>query len=209
MEDAQKKAKLARMPIADIELVMMALAAMLSAQQFPCKVDNWEGPPSSSRTWITWRTAFRLAHIKRQHQILASGGGQPLGRALAAIQAPPIIDRLKSALDNLALAATNNSAMLQQLTAANLVLTAAATMLTAANKKLMDAAANWGGRPTPARTTPRTPAVGGRVTQKPFPGSYCWTHGHWVSKNHTSATCGSRALGHKDTATAADMMGGS
>ena len=35
MEDAQKKAKRAGMPIADVELVMMALAAVLTTQHFP------------------------------------------------------------------------------------------------------------------------------------------------------------------------------
>jgi hypothetical protein len=35
MEDAQKTAKQAGMPIADIELVMMASAAVLTAQHFP------------------------------------------------------------------------------------------------------------------------------------------------------------------------------
>jgi hypothetical protein len=41
LEDAQKKAKRAGMPIADIELIMMALAAVLAAQHFPRKVDDW------------------------------------------------------------------------------------------------------------------------------------------------------------------------
>jgi hypothetical protein len=80
------------MPVADVKLVMMALAAVLVAQHFPCKVDNWEGLPPSSGTWTVWKTAFRLAHVKRQRQILASGGSQPLGRALAVIPAPPTID---------------------------------------------------------------------------------------------------------------------
>ncbi len=35
IEDAQKKAKQAGMPIADMELVMMALAVILAAQHFP------------------------------------------------------------------------------------------------------------------------------------------------------------------------------
>ncbi len=34
------------MPIADIKLIMIALAAVLAAMQFPCKVDNWEGLPT-------------------------------------------------------------------------------------------------------------------------------------------------------------------
>jgi hypothetical protein len=41
MEDAQKKTKRAGMPIADVELVMMASAAVLAAQHFPCKVTDW------------------------------------------------------------------------------------------------------------------------------------------------------------------------
>jgi hypothetical protein len=77
-EDAQKKAKRAGMPIADVELVMMASAAVLFAQHFPCKVDDWEGLPTTARTWLAWKTAFRLAHLKRQRQILALGGGNHL-----------------------------------------------------------------------------------------------------------------------------------
>jgi hypothetical protein len=50
LEDAQKKAKGAGMPIANIELVMMgALATVLASQHLPCEVDNWEGLPSISR----------------------------------------------------------------------------------------------------------------------------------------------------------------
>ena len=75
LEDAQKKAKRAGMPIADIELVMMASEAVLAAQYFPLEVDDWEGLPSSARMWSAWKMAFRLAHVKRQHQILALGGG--------------------------------------------------------------------------------------------------------------------------------------
>ncbi len=62
------------MPIADIELVMMASAAILAAQHFPHKVNNWEGLPSASLMWMVWKTAFCLAHVKRQQQILALGG---------------------------------------------------------------------------------------------------------------------------------------
>jgi hypothetical protein len=75
LEEAQKKAKRAGMPIADIELVMMALAAVLTVQHFPRKVDNWEGLPANSHSWVEWKMAFRLTHLKRQHQILALGWG--------------------------------------------------------------------------------------------------------------------------------------
>ncbi len=65
LKDAQKKAQRAGMPIiADIELVMMASAAVLAAQHFPCKADDWEGLPTAARTWTAWKTAFCLAHLK-------------------------------------------------------------------------------------------------------------------------------------------------
>jgi hypothetical protein len=66
MEDAQKKTKQAGMPIANVELVMMALAAVLAAQRFPREVDNWEGLPAGSCTWQAWKVAFCLAYLKRQ-----------------------------------------------------------------------------------------------------------------------------------------------
>jgi hypothetical protein len=40
MEDTQKTAKQAGMPIADVKLVMMALVAVLAAQHFPREVNN-------------------------------------------------------------------------------------------------------------------------------------------------------------------------
>jgi hypothetical protein len=199
LEDAQKKAKRAGMPIADVELVMMASAAVLAAQHFPREVDDWEGLPAASRTWSAWKTAFRLAHLKRQRQILASGGGEPLRGAHGVTPAglPPTMDRLESALDNLALAAMNDKTVLEQLTAANLALTSTVATLTATNKKLADKAKS---------VTPGTP---GKVPKHPHPGNYCWTHGHRVSKDHTSATCGNKAAGHKDDATLSNTMGGS
>ena len=200
LEDAQKKAKRADMPIADVELVMMASAAVLAAQHFPREVDDWEGLPAASRTWTAWKTAFRLAHLKRQRQILASGGGEPLGGAHGVMPAghPPTMDRLESALDNLALAATNNRTVLEQLTAANLALTTTVATLTATNKKLAE-----------GKAKSVTPGTHKSPSKSPHPGNYCWTHGHRCSKEHTSATCGNKAAGHKDDATLSNTMGGS
>jgi hypothetical protein len=184
MEHAQKKAKRAGMPIADVELVMMASAAVLAAQHFPREVDDWEGLPAVDRTWRAWKVAFRLTHLKHQRQLQASGGGELLGGAHSVLPAPAAtIDRLRTALDNLALAAANDTTVLQQLTAANLALATFNATLTAANKKLSEALAKV---PT---TTPRTPGTPWLPNKgKPFPGNYCWTHGYRISQLHTSAT---------------------
>jgi hypothetical protein len=205
MEDAQKKAKRAGMPIANVELVMMASAAVLVAQNFPREVDDWEGLPAVDRTWRAWKVALRLAHLKRQRQLQASRGGEPLGGAHSVLPAPAsTIDRLGTALDNLALAAANDTTVLQQLTLANLALTTSNAMLTAANKKISEALAKV------LTTTPHTPGTPRPPNKgKPFPGNYCWTHGHRISQLHMSATCNNKAEGHKDTATSSNTMGGS
>jgi hypothetical protein len=77
-------------------------------------------------------------------------------------------------------------------------------MLTAANKKLSEALVKV---PTTTPSTPGTPRAPNKG--KPFPGNYCWFHGHRISQLHTSATCGNKAEGHKDAATASNTMGGS
>jgi hypothetical protein len=207
MKDAQKKAKRAGMPIANVELVMMALVAALAAQHFPCEVDNWEGLPARSCMWQAWKVAFRLAQLKHQRQLQALGGHKPLGGANAVIPtAAPNMEHIDKALENLALVALNDTTVLQQLTAANLALTALVTLLTAVNKILADALA-WskggtmlGAVPAPAKNC---------LTNKPFPGNYCWAHGHRVNQAHTSATCSCKAVGHKDNATTANTMGSS
>ncbi len=113
--------------------------------------------------------ASRLAHLKCQRQLQALGGGEPLGGAHTVIPtAAPTVDRIGTALKNLALAALNDTTILQQLTAANLALTASVTLLTAANKKLADALAWNKGGTAPAAA----PAMGkGCLTYKPFPGN--------------------------------------
>ncbi len=75
MENTQKKTKCAGMPIANVELVMMALVVVLVSQHFPSKVDNWEGLPANTRTWSAWKVAFCLAHLKHQCKLQALGGG--------------------------------------------------------------------------------------------------------------------------------------
>jgi hypothetical protein len=205
MEDTQKKAKHAGMPIANVELVMMALAAVLAAQHFPRKVDDWEGLPTTARTSSSWKVAFCLAHLKRQCQLQALGGGKPLGSSHFVTLVPTsTIDRISTALNNLVLVASNITTVLQQLTAANLVLMASVAFLMTVNKKLAEALGKKGVA-MPAKAT----GTGGPCsTDMPFPGNYCWTDELWVSQHHTNAICNNKATGHKDEATSANMMGG-
>ncbi len=108
--------------------------------------------------------AFCLAHLKCQRQLQAFGGGQPLGEAHLMTLAPAsTIDPICTALDNLALVASNNTTVLQQLTATNLALTASVASLTTANKKLAEALAKKGVA-TPAKAM----VLGVRIHQTPL-----------------------------------------
>jgi hypothetical protein len=120
--------------------------------------------------------------------------------------AGPAIGRLETALNNLALAASNNTGVLQQLTLANLALTATIGTLTAINKKLVDAAARAKGAPIAG--APIAVPPGERVQIPAHPRNYCWTHDHRISKEHTSATCTRKLTGHRNDATAANTLGG-
>ena len=155
------------MPIADIELVMMASGAVLAAQHFPCKVDEWKGRLAINHTWRAWKVEFCLAHLKRQRQLQASGGGEPLDGAHTVLPSPATtIDSLGTALDNLALMVANDTPVLQQLMAENLALIAANALLTAANKKLSEALAKVQATKSVTLGTPLPP-------NKSFPGHYC------------------------------------
>jgi hypothetical protein len=132
-----------------------------------------------------------------------------LGSAQAVLPTPAATsNRLGTALNNLALAAANNTTVLQQLTTSILALTTLVTTLTAANKNLAEALAK-ANLVSPPAAMPGMPRPA-QSTNTPFPaGNYFWTHGHQCSQHHMSATCGNKAVGHKDDATASNTMGGS
>ncbi len=127
--------------------------------------------------WRAWKVTFHLAHLKHQRQLQASRQVGPLGSVHAVLSAPSAtIDRLGTALNNLAIALANNTTVLQQRMASNLALTTMVTMLTKANKKLAEALAKA------KLTSPLAAMLGtpmpAQSTNTPFPGNYCWMHGH-------------------------------
>ena len=139
LEEAQKKAKRVGMPITNIKLAMMVFAAVLAVMHFPRKVDDWEGLPMTGHTRLAWKKGFHSTHLKCQRQILASWEESSMGECTVCF--PRIHRRRLIASRPHSTTWHNNTAMLQQLKAANLGITNSVTVVTATNKKLVDAAA--------------------------------------------------------------------
>jgi hypothetical protein len=139
MEEAQKKAKRAKLPILDIELAMYAVTSVLQSGDYKKETDKWEGRNASKKTWTEWKQAYLAAYARGINRQRAGATDEPFTRAANnTIPAVPtdVMDALTGSLDNLALAATSDKTAFQQLTAANLALTTTVSTLTIANKKL-------------------------------------------------------------------------
>ena len=221
LEDAQRKLARAHLPMTDDQLLAIASTAVLASQHFPRATDDWEARPRATKTWAHWKTQYRAAHTARKRQLLAAGTtgtGEPLGGHTHAANAaqldpnnlltPDAFTRLDGYLDNLANAATQEKTTLAQLIDNNASLTSTVTSLTTALASLTTAYTLLANGPPPAASAAKT-ASRSASSSKFEPGGYCWTHGYKVSKGHSSATCSNKSDGHKDTATRANIMGGS
>jgi hypothetical protein len=80
------------------------------------------GTRPANKTWAAWKTAYHAAHKKRADHLRATGGADYLGQANSAHTTtlnPDLLDSIDNALDNLASAATNKKAILEQLIASD------------------------------------------------------------------------------------------
>lgn len=218
LEDAQRKLARANLPMLDVQLLAIASTAVLAAQHFPRATDEWEAMAPALKTWATWKTTYRAAHIARKRQLLAAGSNEPLSHAHAVTTdrfPPATYDKLDGYLDNLANAATHERSTLAQLVESNATLTANNAALTASLAAISAAYTLLAG--TASSNPGTTPATSGRgprrrtnnSEQKFAPNGYCWTHGFKVGLRHNSATCTNKADGHKDAATRTNTMNGS
>ncbi len=64
LEDAQKKAQRANVPIADSTLVAIATASVMASQLYPRTDDAWDDLSPKERTWAKWKTTYTQAYNK-------------------------------------------------------------------------------------------------------------------------------------------------
>ncbi len=229
LEDAQRKAARAGLPVTDQSLVMLASTALLAADTFPHTTTLWEELPPADKTWPAWKAAYLQAHQQRANRLQATGGADNLGRANQATfgifdsgasgnhcrnnapgaqanQATNFLGSIDNALDNLASAATNDKAVLEQLVSTNSSLTTSNSHLANQIKSLQ------------AQLAAKKGQVGGgggggsrdATTKKgPDPAGYCWFHGWRAGYGHNSSTCEHPKEGRQTNTTRQNTKGGS
>jgi hypothetical protein len=188
-------------------LTVLASTALLAANTFPHTNELWEELDPTNKTWAAWKTAYLAAHKKRANRLRATGGADYLGRAKSAHTTtinPCLHDSIDNALNNLASAASNKKAILEELIASNSSLATSNSNLTNQVKTLRDqlAAKSWGSSGRGGGSNDPNKRRG------PDPAGYCWSHGYRVGHGHTGHTCSNPKEGHQPTAMCNNIMGG-
>jgi hypothetical protein len=207
LEDVQRKAARACLPITNRTLTVLASTALLAADTFLHTTELWEELDPASKTWAAWKTAYLAVHKKRANRLRVTGGADNLGQANTAHATtlnPGLLDSIDNTLGNLASAATNKKAVLEQLIASNSSLATSNFTLTNQLKTLHDQLAamsrGGGGRGGSSNDPKRR--------RGPDPVGYCWSHRYRVGHGHTGH-CSNPQEGQQPTATHNNITGGS
>ena len=190
----------------------------------------WRKKPISDRTWATAKTHFRdaLEDASGIEKLTTAGGGLLANSATKAPAAPTtkaiedhvrkdIAEQLGESFDNLALAATMKSDVIESLTKSVAELTAMNNTLVEEVKKLREgldkalkALRNNGGGGDGGGDVCTQANRNGPWPSWTDPDAYCWSCGYKLRKGHTSATCRLKHKPqHKKEATRQNTMGGS
>jgi hypothetical protein len=204
LEDAQHKVTRACLPVTDQTLTVLASTALLAADTFPHTTELWEELDPANKTWAAWKTAYLAAHKKRVNHFRATGGADYLVHANSAHSTTlnlSLLFSIDNTLINLATAASNKKAILEQLIASNSSLATSNSNLTNQVKTLRDqlaAKSRGGGSRGAGSNDPNK-------RREPDPDGYCWTHGYRVG-HHNSHTFSHPKEGHQPTTTCNNIM---
>jgi uncharacterized protein YfeS len=117
MERAQKKSERTRIKVDDISLAAIATKSVKLAGDYPDEMDKWDGKADNEKTWTEWKAHFGLAwktKDRKERLLNSQTQGQPFGGATPREPAPTnqLYGGIANALDNLSLAATNDTTLL-------------------------------------------------------------------------------------------------
>jgi hypothetical protein len=208
LKDAQCKAARACLPVTNQTLTVLTFTTLLAANTFPRTTELWEELGPVNKTWAAWKTAYLAAHKRRANCLRTTRGADYLSRANSAhstTPSPGLLDSIDNALNNLASAASNKKAILEQLIASNSSLPTSNSNLTKDVKTFRDQLA------TKSRSGVCRVAGSNDPNKRrgPDPDGDCWSHGYRVGHGHNSHTCSHPNKGHQPTATHNNIMGSS
>ena len=213
MEQCQQLATDAGEAWTDAQLVRRGQTAMGKSGLFRDEYKEWLRRDRQERSWVDFKKYWlqRYAEYEELNKLTTV---ESTLEAHAAFQDPQNQreNDLNAAMDNLVAIMSSDKGQVETLIATNADLTAQIKALTETNTRLTMENANLIGIITKIAGNAPAATTGTSNANRDLnydPNGYCWTHGYRVHKNHNSANCKSKAPGHQDAATRANLMGGS
>jgi hypothetical protein len=102
IEEAQKKAKCAKLPILDIELAMYAISFVLQLSNYKKKMEKWEGCSAAMKTWVEWKQAYLVAYARGVNRKCTGATDKPSSQVVNLVTLPAshnVMDALAGLLD--------------------------------------------------------------------------------------------------------------
>jgi hypothetical protein len=221
LEDAQKKALRASLPITNEWLVATASKSLLVAASFPTQRVVWDAQLPATKTWPAWKQwARETQHTIKREQRASGGRGNTFSSTSAAIgyhcpnpsasgfatgafhspTSPSFVEQFTSGMDALALAATNEKALLDNLVTSNKTL----SELTAKKIACIEELISSRGATQAAASSPADAKLVAQlrvaIKGKRAPGGFCSMHGYGVAADHNSSNCKNKKPCHITTA---------
>jgi hypothetical protein len=227
LEDAQKKANRAGLAITNKRLAATASKSLLSAGSFPLQRPAWAAKLPATKTWAAWKLWARETQLTIEQEQRATGArGNTVGLASAAIEyhrptpsstrfaggalstsTPSFQEQFASGSGALALAATNEKAVLDNLVASNKALSELTAKKIDHLEQLLSSRGTSPGTTSSHNDAKLIAQLRAAIKGKWKAGGFCSSHGYGVAADHISATCKNKKPEHVDMATRAVPAG--
>jgi len=182
IEDAQEYAEDARQPFTAPQILNTAYNLVYNTGSYFDECKTWNAKANADKTWDNFKAHFLEAQDNlRMQQTTSQRAGFHGANAMEQNNqgiTQQIFEETSEALANLATATASDRKALETLTSTVANLTQQLSAKDVEIKKLKDQLSSKRNKPTTETPTKRTDQ-----------GSYCWSHGYLVMKNHNSSNC--------------------
>jgi hypothetical protein len=202
IQDARAFAVAVGQPYGADMIVNVAYTLVFNTGLFPDACHAWQSRAIAGKTWAQFKIDFATAHrefrltnqtaqqygFHRANMMIEQGRDYSMKDTVDAIA--QLATATASDRGTVATLTTTNAKLANQLEAAPALIVQLKSEIALLKNKIKPA---WQGQ-RPVKTTNND--------------SYCWSHGYQVARLHTSVTCNMKKIGHQETATKTDTMGG-